>query len=62
MTLYVKGFKIDRQKVANVVGARDSVDHIVDTAIRFIMGQLNRSAYFNLRVPMGSAIWHSSML
>jgi hypothetical protein len=48
MTLYVKGFKIDRQKVANVVGARDSVDHLVDAAIRVIMGQLNRSAYLNL--------------
>jgi len=33
-----------------VVGARDSVDHLVDSAIRVIMSQLNlnRSAYLNI--------------
>jgi hypothetical protein len=37
MTLYVKGFKIDRQKVANVVEARDRIDPLVDTGIQVIV-------------------------
>ena len=37
MTLYVKGFKIDRQKVADVVEARDRIDPLVDTGIQVIV-------------------------
>jgi hypothetical protein len=48
MTLYVKGFKIDRQKVANIVGANDRNDPLVDTGIRVIVGRLNRPAYLNI--------------
>ena len=48
MTLYVKGFKIDRQKVADVVEARDRIDPLVDTGIQVIVGRLNRSAYMNI--------------
>ena len=48
MTLYVKGFKIDRQKVANIVEARDRIDPLVDTGIHVIVGRLDRSAYMNI--------------
>ena len=40
MTLYVKGFKIDRQKVANIVKAKRS-DPLVDAGIRIVVEQLN---------------------
>ena len=47
---YVKGFKIDRQKVANVVGAKDRVDPLVDTSIHSIVRLLNRSVYLRMEV------------
>ena len=47
MTLYVKGFKIDRQKVANIVKAKRG-DPLVDAGIRIVVEQLNRSAYLNI--------------
>jgi hypothetical protein len=49
MTLYVKGFKIDRQKVADMIKAPRG-DPIVDTGIRVVMEQLNRSAYIRIVV------------
>jgi hypothetical protein len=51
MTLYVKGFKIDRQKVANTVEARDTIDPLVDIGIQLVVGRLDRSAY--LRIVTG---------
>jgi hypothetical protein len=39
MTLYVKGYKVDRQKVANIVGAP-----LVEAGIRAIVDRLDRSA------------------
>ena len=50
MTLYVKGFKIDSDKIANLVGAKDRVDPRVETGVFFTMDQLNRSAYFEHRI------------
>jgi hypothetical protein len=47
MTLYVKGFKIDRQKVADIVEAKRS-DPLVDAGIRVVVEQLNRSAYLDI--------------
>ena len=47
MTLYVKGFKIDRQKVADIVEAERS-DPLVDAGIRVVVEQLNRSAYLDI--------------
>jgi hypothetical protein len=48
MTLYVKGYKIDRQKVADIVEARDRKDPLVDAGIRVVVNRLNRSAYMNI--------------
>jgi len=48
MTRYVKGFKIDRQKVADVVGAKDELDLLVESAIDVIVDKLNRSAYLSI--------------
>ena len=45
MTIYVKGYKIDRQKIANMLEARDEEDPLVDAGIRVIVERLNRSAY-----------------
>jgi len=47
MALYVKGFKIDRQKVADIVEAKRS-DPLVDAGIRVVVEQLNRSAYLDI--------------
>jgi hypothetical protein len=47
MTLYVKGFKIDRQKVADMIGAPRG-DPVVDAGIRVVVEQLNRSAYIDI--------------
>ena len=47
MTLYVKGFKIDRQKVADMVEAPRG-DPVVDAGIRVVVEQLNRSAYIDI--------------
>jgi hypothetical protein len=61
MTLYVKGFKIDRQRVADIVEAKRS-DPRVDAGIRVVVEQLNRSAYLDIVTgyeppsPDGSAI------
>jgi hypothetical protein len=49
MTLYVKGFKIDRQKVADIIKAPRG-DPIVDTGISVVVEQLNRSAYISIEV------------
>ena len=51
MTRYVKGFKIDSQKVADIVGAKDELDPVVESAIDVIVDRLNRSAY--LRIVVG---------
>jgi hypothetical protein len=48
MTLYVKGFKVDREKVAKLVGARDIDDPLVETGISVIVNRLNRSAYLRI--------------
>jgi hypothetical protein len=48
MTLYVKGFKIDRQKVAEVVEAVSRSDPLVDAGIRVVVQQLERSAYIDI--------------
>jgi hypothetical protein len=40
MMLYVKGFKIDRQKVVEIVESQRS-DPLVDVAIRVVVEQLN---------------------
>ena len=50
MTLYVKGFKIDRQKIADAVGTKVRVDPVVEAAIDFIVHRLNRSAYLNIEL------------
>jgi len=47
MTLYVKGFKIDRQKVADMIGAPRG-DPVVYAGIRVVVEQLNRSAYIDI--------------
>ena len=66
MTIYVKGYKIDRQKIANMLEARDEEDPLVDAGISVIVERLNRSAYTNIATgyeppsAMGSAIWRSS--
>ena len=46
MTLYVKGFKIDRQKSADIVEAKRS-DPLVDAGIRVVV-ELNRSGYLDI--------------
>jgi hypothetical protein len=43
MTLYVKGFKVDKQKVANIVGAP-----LVHASISAVVDGLNRSAYLSI--------------
>jgi hypothetical protein len=48
MTLYVKGFKIDRQKVADIVQATNRNEPLVDAGIRVVVERLNRSAYINI--------------
>lgn len=48
MTIYVKGYKIDRLKIANMLEARDEEDPLVDAGIRVIVERLNRSAYKNI--------------
>jgi hypothetical protein len=48
MTLYVKGFKIDRQKVANIVGASNINDPLVDAGINAVVKRINRSAYLKI--------------
>jgi hypothetical protein len=48
MTLYVEGFKVDREMVAKIVGTRDGMDPRVDTGIAVIMDLINRSAYLNI--------------
>ena len=48
MTLYAKGFKVNREKVVNIVGARDGADPLVDTGICVILSRLNRSAYLRI--------------
>ena len=50
MTLYVKGFKIDRGKVAKIVGAKNRLDRLVGFGIRGVVEQLNRSAYLSIEV------------
>jgi hypothetical protein len=50
MTLYVKGFKIDKDKIANLVGAEDRVDPRVETGIFSTVEQLNRSAYLSIEM------------
>ena len=45
MTLYVKGFKVGREKVAKIVEARDGMVPRVETGIAVIMDLINRSAY-----------------
>jgi hypothetical protein len=48
MTLYFKGFKVDRENVANLVGVTDRFDPLVESAISAIVGRLNRSAYLHI--------------
>jgi hypothetical protein len=48
MPRYVKGFKLDRQKVANVIGAKDRMDPLVETGIQVMIRQINRSAYLRI--------------
>jgi len=45
MTLYVKGFKIDRQKIANLLKVTSTTDPLVEGGIRVVVGRLNREAY-----------------
>lgn len=40
----IKSYKIDRQRVADIVEARDSKDPLVDAGIRTVVDRLNRSA------------------
>ena len=47
MTVYVKGFKIDRQKVADMAGVPRG-DPLVDAGIRSVVDLLNRSAYIKI--------------
>ena len=48
LTRYVKGYKIDRQKVADLVEAANRKDPLVDAGIRSVVARLNRSAYMNI--------------
>lgn len=63
MTVYVKGFKIDRQKVADMAGVPRG-DPLVDAGIRSVVDLLNRSDTSRLwedmrnQVLMDTAHWH----
>ena len=49
MTLYdVKGFKLDYEKVANIVGARSQTDPLVWSGVSAVVDGLNRSAYLKI--------------
>jgi hypothetical protein len=48
MTLYVKGFKIDRQKIANLLEVTSTTDPLVEGGIRVVVGRLNRDAYIKI--------------
>jgi len=51
MTLYVKGFKIDRQRIANILGVTRTDDPRVEAGISVVVKRLNRDAY--LRIVTG---------
>ena len=48
MTLYVKGFKVDTEKVANIVGARDKKDPLILNGISAVVNRINRSGYLRI--------------
>lgn len=48
MTLYVKGFKVDREKVANIVEAESTTGPLVEAGIRAVVDRLNRDAYISI--------------
>ena len=48
MTLYVKGFKIDRQKIANLVEVTSETDPLVEAGIHVVVERLNRDAYLKI--------------
>ena len=48
MTLYVKGFKIDRQRIANLLKVTSTTDPLVEGGIRVVVGRLNREAYIKI--------------
>jgi hypothetical protein len=47
MTIYVKGFKIDRQKLANMLEV-EAEDPRIMIGINIVVQKLNRSAYKNI--------------
>jgi len=48
MTLYVKGFKIDRRKIANLVEVTSVTDPLVEAGIDVVVQRLNRDGYLKL--------------
>jgi len=45
MTLYAKGFKIDRQRIANLLGVTATNDPLVEAGMSVVVDRLNRDAY-----------------
>ena len=48
MTLYVKGFKIDRRKIANLLEVTSETDPLVEAGISVVVERLNRDAYLKM--------------
>jgi len=48
MTLYVKGFKIDRRKIANLLEVTSETDPLVEAGIHVVVERLNRDAYLKI--------------
>ena len=48
MTLYVKGFEIDRRKIADILEVTSTTDPLVEAAIRVVVERLNRDAYLKI--------------
>jgi len=48
LTRYVKGYKIDSQKVADLVEAANRKDPLVDVGICSVVAWLNSSGYVNI--------------
>jgi hypothetical protein len=48
MTLYVKGYKIDKKKVAEIVEAKDEQDPLIDSGTYTVVRRLNRHAYLSV--------------
>jgi hypothetical protein len=54
MTFYVKGFKIDREKIAQVLGAGHIYDPLVEAGIAELVEGLNRKGYLRILTAYNS--------